>query len=92
MVNWNKDVVDVRVVYSSAHAIYCKIILLNGGYSWFHSFVYGYNNGVKRRILWTGKSWGIFTHSWGKFLGCYLLISTQLRVWQIKGWSSFKFL
>jgi hypothetical protein len=52
----NKDLLEVQVVNSHAQAINCTVKSVQGNLSWFHSFVYGSNNGLERRKLWQFSS------------------------------------
>jgi hypothetical protein len=48
---WKKSVYSVNVIDMSMQSINCEIKILHNNHCWFHSFVYGANSGVDRRIL-----------------------------------------
>jgi hypothetical protein len=42
----------VSVLDKSDQSINCSIMALSSNICWFHSFVYGANQGVDRKLLW----------------------------------------
>jgi hypothetical protein len=42
----------VSVLDKSDQSINCSIMALSSNMCWFHSFVYGANQGVDRKLLW----------------------------------------
>lgn len=42
----------VNTIHLKAQVLSCEIQLVQGGLSCFHSFVYGLNKGVERKVLW----------------------------------------
>jgi exonuclease III len=49
---WKKSDYEVSVLDKSDQSINCSIMALPSYMCWFHSFVYGANQGVDRKLLW----------------------------------------
>jgi hypothetical protein len=49
---WKKANFAVNVLDKSAQSINCVINSLKSNLCWYHSFIYGDNHGVERRLLW----------------------------------------
>ncbi|KAJ9566646.1 LOW QUALITY PROTEIN: hypothetical protein OSB04_002612 [Centaurea solstitialis] len=51
---WNSSLMDVMVIEAHTQFLLCEIKLRGDAYSWLCSVVYGANNSVLRRQLWSG--------------------------------------
>jgi hypothetical protein len=49
---WKKSNYEVFILDKSDQSISCSIKALSSNLSWFHSFVYGANQGVDRKLFW----------------------------------------
>jgi exonuclease III len=53
---WKKPDFEVTILDKSEQSINCVIKSLKSYFCWFHSFVYGANKGVDRKLLWVNLS------------------------------------
>jgi exonuclease III len=51
---WDSNLMDVMVLEWHAQFLHCQILLRDGSLSFFLTIVYGANQGVDRRLLWSG--------------------------------------
>ena len=50
---WKNTDFEVFVINKSDQSINCMVKFLKYNFCWYHSFVYGDNKGVDRKLLWT---------------------------------------